>query len=179
MKRALAHHKLILRRKENKVIITGINDTSSEFNVLMEYGYVCFDGKYNSKSLEINLQPFTRTVLLEFDMPSEDLQNGVVFARADKMPLALLRTGDFKDYNLLKSDVFIEKIETVGNNHHVTIKSTGFSHAVHFSLDPSIHLNDEYFDMLPEETREIIIYNAAGKVSTDDLRIISVVNGKG
>lgn len=31
----------------------------------------------------------------------------------------------------------------------VTLKSSGYSHAVSLGLNPSIHLDDEYFDMLP------------------------------
>ncbi|MNR34758.1 hypothetical protein D3C85_1525560 [compost metagenome] len=38
-----------------------------------------------------------------------------------------------------------------------TVSSEAFAHAVHFGLDETIQLSDEYFDLLPGEKREITI----------------------
>jgi beta-mannosidase len=76
--------------------------------------------------------------------------------------------------------VSVEKTECIGNDYKVTVKSIGFSHAVSFGLPSSIRLSDEYFDMLPGDVRVITFYNAADKVSMDDIHVsrVNPMNGK-
>ena len=174
VKRTYAPVKIILRPCDEgkKVCLTAVNDTPVTVNLNIEYGYVSFAGVYDSKHQDISLPPFSKKFFLEFDMPRHDMRSGLVFARANggsDVPLALLRTGDFKDYHLEESTVLVENITAKGSNYEVTIKSTGYSHAVSFSL-PSMRLSDEYFDMLPGETRTIIIYEAAGTVDKADIK---------
>jgi len=172
VKRAFSPVKLILRASAGgkTVRVMGVNDTPNPAALDMEYGYAGFDGKYNSSRTDITLAPFTKGIVFEFPLPEEDLGKGVVFARAEGTPPALLRAGDFKDYQLAGSELSVEKIEVQGDDYAVTIKSAGYAHAVSFGLKANIRLSDEYFDMLPGEIRTVTIFNAADKVGADEIK---------
>jgi beta-mannosidase len=185
VKRAFAPVKTILRRSAcgKKVIVTGINDTPDTVRLDLEYGYAGFDGAYDSSRRDISLPPFSKKIALEFDMPQHDIRQGLVFVRGahegwQEFPLALLRTGDFKDYGPCGSQVLVEKVTAKGSDYEVTVKSSGFSHAVSFALMPSIRLSDEYFDMLPGETRTILLYDAVGKINETDIKPSGIKRGK-
>ncbi|MCL2811003.1 MAG: beta-mannosidase [Clostridia bacterium] len=172
VKRAFAPVKLILRPSadQKSVLVMGINDTPEKARLRMEYGYAGFDGAFDTARQEIVVEPFSKGIVAMFDMPKKDKRRGVVFARADGIPLAILRTGDFKDYALAQSAVTIENIQAKGSDYEVTVRSDGYSHAVSFGLDASIRLSDEYFDMLPGDTRTIVLYDAVSKVDKANIQ---------
>jgi len=176
VKRAYAPVKLILRPSADQkgVLVMGVNDTPAAADLLLEYGYAGFDGAYETARQEVMLKPFSKGIMATFAMPSKDMRRGVVYARAEGIPLAILRTGDFKDYALAESAVSIEKIEAKGGDYQVTVKSEGYSHAVSFGLDASIRLSDEYFDMLPGDVRTVVIYGAVGKVDKTRIQVRKV-----
>ena len=176
VKRAFAPANLILRAaKDGKIVrVMGVNDTPQPVTLHVEHGYAGFDGGISSSFGDVTLRPFTKEIIFEFPMPTGNPRRGVVFARAEGVPLALLRTGDFCDYEMAESLLSIENIEARGNDYVVTVRSTGYSHAVSFGLTASIKLSDEYFDMLPGDVRTVTIYDAADKVERNAIRATSV-----
>ena len=161
VKRAFAPVKVILRRSSDKkkVLVMGCNDTPVDKQIKLEYGYVSFDGKYDTAKKVVALPAFAKGIVLEFDMPGEDTGKGLVFARGGDIPLALLRTGPFRNYAPASSAVTVKKTETKGKDLAVTLESSGYSHAVSLGLKANIHLDDEYFDMLPGDVRTVILKN--------------------
>jgi len=172
VKRAFAPVKLILRPSadKEKIFVLGANDTSNIVDINIEYGYVSFSGVYDTAERHISLPPFSKGIVFSFDTPKHDLRQGVIFTRSEKTPLALLRMMDFKDYAPHTSVVDIEKIETNGCDYNITLRSTGYCHAVHF--EPALRLSDEYFDMLPGETRTITAYGAAENVEQKEICVL-------
>jgi beta-mannosidase len=162
VKRAFAPIKIILRKSpdKKKVLVMGCNDTSTDKKIELEYGYVSFDGKYDTNKETVTLPAFSKGIVLEFDMPKGDEKKGVIFARGGDAPLALLRTGTFRNYAPVESSITVTGIEERGKDLAVTLKSSGYSHAVSLGLETNIHLDDEYFDMLPGDVRTVIVKNA-------------------
>ena len=163
VKRAFAPVKIILRRSsdEKKVLVMGCNDTPADKQIELEYGYVSFSGKYDTEKRAVAFPAFTRGIVLEFDMPREDTKKGLVFTRGGGVPLAILRTCPFRNYTPADSVVTVQKTVTKGNALVITLESSGYSHAVSLGLEANIHLDDEYFDMLPGEVRTVIIRDAS------------------
>jgi len=180
VKRAFAPVKLILRPSRSstggeKILVLGANDTSNIVHISVEYGYAGFDGVCDTAEKNISLPPFSKSIIFSFEMPRQDLRQGVIFARASnaasmEIPLALMRTMDFKDYAPHTCTINIEKIEKRGRDYHITIKSTGYCHAVHF--EPALRLSDEYFDMLPGQTRTVTAYGAAENIGQEEIRAL-------
>jgi beta-mannosidase len=166
VKRAFAPVKFILRPSGDKknVRVMGVNDTAQSESLELEYGYVSFAGLYDTRKKTIALPAFSKGIVLEFPLPKQDLKQGLVFVRSAGVPLALLRTGPFRDYAAGESALSIKKIETAGKDYRITLQSSGYSHAVSLGLKADIHLDDEYFDMLPGDMRVVTVYNALDKV---------------
>jgi beta-mannosidase len=179
VKRAFAPVKFILRASEDRktVRVMGVNDTPEDVRLELEYGYVSFEGKYETEKTPLTLGSFSKAIVREFAMPSGDLSRGLVFARGGNAPLAILRTGPFRNYQRVESSVSILNIETAGRDYKVTLKSSGYSHAVSLGLPGDVRLDDGYFDMLPGEIRTITIRDALGKVEQSALKAVYLLPG--
>jgi len=165
VKRAFAPVKFILRFENGTINVVGINDGPSEKVINVEYGYVSFDGTVqNVKETILTLGAHSREKVMCFSKGNFDETQGVYYLKAveDKeVPLAVLRTGTYREMNMPMTHVCVQKAERRGSTVFLTVASTGFAHAVHFDLPDNIRLSDEYFDMLPGDSRTIEIYDAA------------------
>lgn len=174
VKRAFAPKKLIIRSNAKKIEVMGVNDTRERIMFLMEYGVISLDGitSYKEKT-EIILDPCTKSVIFEFDKPDIDLTRNIIYAKPAEYDLgiapAIYRAKDFKDLLESTPRILIKDIKTVENDYVIHISSDEYAHAVHFDLDDSVLLSDEYFDMLPGELKEIIIYDCADRIAADDI----------
>lgn len=164
VKRAFAPLKLILRASEDKktVRVMGINDTANEVKANLMFGYAGFDGKIDENRVPVTLAPFSKTIVHEFAMPAGDAAKGVVFARMDGAPLALLRQIPFRGFEKHESRVTVESVKENGNDLVVTLKSEGYCHAVSLGFPANVRLSDEYFDMLPGDRVTVTVYGAKG-----------------
>jgi beta-mannosidase len=178
VKRAFAPVKFILRAVKDKVRVMGINDTPKEKSADLEYGYAGFDGKFDKSKKAVTLPAFSKGIVLEFPKPRGDVKKGVIYTRAKDAPLAILRTGPFRNYAAAGSTVTVAKFEIKGKDVQVTLQSSGYSHAVSLGLKSDIHLDDEYFDMLPGDVHTVTIRDAAGKVEKSDINPGFLVPGK-
>jgi beta-mannosidase len=171
VKRAFAPVKLILRASEDRktVRVMGVNDTPDEVKADLTFGYVSFDGKYDQAGVPVTLKPFDKAIVHEFAMPEGDARDGVVFARLDGAPLALLRQVPFRDFKEHEGRVLVESVKDSGNDLLVELTSQGYCHAVSLGLPASVRLSDEYFDMLPGDRVTVTVYGAAGR--KDELNI--------
>lgn len=164
VKRAFAPLKLILRASEDgkTVRVMGINDTPSEVLADLKFGYAGFDGRLDQSSVSLKLKPFTKGIVHEFPMPAGDARKGVVFARMDGAPLALLRQVPFRDFAAHEGRVLVESVKEHGNDLKVELKSEGYCHAVSLGFPAGVRLSDEYFDMLPGDRATVTVYGAKG-----------------
>jgi beta-mannosidase len=162
VKRAFAPLKLILRASEDgkTVRVMGVNDTADEVKAELKFGYAGFDGGCDQARVPVVLKPFTKGIVHEFPMPAGDPRKGVVFARMDGAPLALLRQIPFRDFEKHEGRVRVESVEESGRDLVVTLASEGYCHAVSLGFPAGVRLSDEYFDMLPGDRVTVTVYGA-------------------
>ena len=76
---------------------------------------------------------------------------------------AILRLCDYKELKVCPAKVEIKSVKDEGKDRIVELTSQTYAHAVHLNLPSDYHLSDNYFDMLPGETRFVRIENGAGR----------------
>jgi beta-mannosidase len=159
VKRALAHQCLIIRDVDGKRTITCFNDTLEQLSFTLEHGYVTHEGIYEDVLKEkISVPPLSRTLLASVEARQYNFTSGVYFARAIEdsgLTAAILRKGNAREHNLSKPELVVMNLAILGTELGFDVMSDHFAHAVYFDLPDDIRLSDEYFDLLPGETRHI------------------------
>lgn len=146
---------------------------------LIEYGYISFDGKEKvTENAILELMPHSKKTVFEFQKGKYDFTKGACIVRpapgrADILP-KILRTGVFKDLNIPEAVLKVSNIKTDKRNIIFDVSSNLFAHAVHFNPGEDILFSDDYFDLLPEEKRTIVVYDAADKIKESDIKPVSV-----
>ena len=161
LKRAYATTMLIIRNDGDKMNVVGINETSKDIELNVEYGYVSFDGnRRKTQTTEINLSAFTRQKVLSFEC-KDDLKSGTCFVKPvgnkDFLPAVSLRSY-YRDYNFPEASAKILNVEREDNVTKVTIKSDNYIPFVYLDLADDIKVSDNHFTMLPGEERKIEVY---------------------
>jgi beta-mannosidase len=174
VKRAFEPVKLILREKCGLVQVTGCNDGPGKKELEVEYGFVAFDGGYkSSKTGALVLEPYSRSVVLEFDQLDFDARKGTYFVKAinsSEVTSATLRKLPFRELDIPPASPVIKAAIRSGAQVILTVESKTFTHAVHFRLQDDLRLSDEYFDLLPGEYRDIIVYDEEEKLRFEELK---------
>jgi beta-mannosidase len=179
VKRALAPLRLILRQHGGLVRVVGANETPEPRELVVEYGYVSFDGsRRDSREGRVQLSAFSRGVVLEFEKAGHDEREGVYFLRplekdCGALP-ALLRSGPFRELSLPEPEVAVENIRRDGERAVLTVCSPVFAHAVHFEVPGEPKYSDNYFDLLPGESRDVTVAGLAAGLRPQDLRVRAV-----
>jgi len=180
VKRAFAPHKLILRESGGQVKVMGVNDTKEAVGFDMEYGYVSFDGDIKKTDVTtIELKPYTKEVVFEFKKEEHDFLRGVLHVKpllAGQCVLpAVLRSDDFRNLNLPEAKPIVSDFMVENANITFTVSSNIYAHAIHFGLGNNVNLSDEYFDLLPGESRKITIYDEAGNIQENDIKPLIIL----
>ena len=178
VKRAFAPVRLIMREQNSRIKVMGCNDTPYRKVFCAEYGYIYFDGNVKStKTVELSLEPYSRGVVLDFALQDFGKNMGTYFVKAPESPevhTAALRLLPFRELDIPASKVYIKSSGFKDSNMVITVASDSYAHAVHFRLADDIKLSDEYFDLLPGECRDIIIYDMKGKLDIEEIKVYSV-----
>ncbi|NJD02389.1 MAG: beta-mannosidase [Ruminiclostridium sp.] len=174
VKRALAHKKLILREDEGKINIICMNDTRDMLEFELEYGYMTFDGmKEDTVREKVTVGPFTKAVVAaRIKKGPYDTLKGLYYARADEnsgIAPATLRTGDFKNLFIPQPVISLTGLNECKGKVAFTVTSDKYAHGVHFGLNDDALLSDEYFDLLPGESRKITVLNDNIEIAIDDI----------
>lgn len=153
VKRAFENKILALRKIGNEIAVYGANDTKTDTEFCLEYGYMSFDGVKRCKQAKVILPANAKCELLRFADDGFDLANGLVYAKADdsEIRFALLRAMPFRELKLGKAKISICNVTE--NSFEVTTDK--YAHAVHFNLPDEALLSDAYFDLLPGETKTV------------------------
>jgi beta-mannosidase len=148
------------------VAVTAINETDRMKELEIEYGYVSYDGTFkDTERSGFCLPPYSRGVALKFRQKGYDTVKGVYFARiVGGMPgyssaAACLRKHSYCKLEMPDAGVSITAVDYSGNSVVLTVSTRAYAHAVHFNLPDKIKLSDEYFDMLPGESRVITVFD--------------------
>jgi beta-mannosidase len=178
VRRALAPARLILRRSGGKVVVTMANDTREAIKGRLEYGWMALDGA----DRQLDTQPFTclplsRTVVAEFGAGKGDPTRQVWLARVrrrDDILPATLRAADVRHLKLARPKLTLSVERAAAGQWAARVGSDVYAHAVHLILPDGATPEDDYFDLLPGETREVRVASR-GKLSEKNVALTSVV----
>ena len=162
VRRAFMARKLIMRERGGTIEVTGINDTAADCALTARYGWIGFDGRgAATKDTRLVLPARSRSVVLKLEKGRGDPRKGVYFVQpmdGGEEPLpATLRQLDYRERAL--TDPGLEVTDRDGGS--FTVRAKAFAHAVHFGLGDDVHASDEYFDLLPGESRRITVRGAS------------------
>lgn len=166
VRRAFEPVKLILREIDGKVVVMGCNDTDKDISFKLRAGWVAFDGSNDdSEVLDVMMPAGVRQVLHIFDASRHDILDGVSYAKPEDGCINpnILHATDTRNLKLCPPKVNIISAKDDGVDLLVDIKADTFCHGVYLDTGTGWKLCDNYFDMLPGETRSIRVYGAAGK----------------
>ncbi|MFK7696240.1 glycosyl hydrolase 2 galactose-binding domain-containing protein [Paenibacillus sp. HJGM_3] len=193
VKRALAPQALILREEGDEVIVVAVNEAERELRFTLETGFAAYDGsgEHDVRRAEVALAPRSRGTVYRFrkSAAAADGAGGVHFARAagraqpagaeaPALPLpATLRAGEFRRQRVAAGALALADFRREADGTvRFTVRSDRFAHAVHFNLPETLRLDDEYFDLLPGERREVVVREAPPALTLSDIRASSISN---
>lgn len=173
--RAYAPTRLIIRKTDTEAIVYGINETEAEINVGVEYGYVTFDGKIRHITHEqISIKPNSREAVLRFDCDSRlDTVKGCWFVKPEgELNTAIVRSGEFSKLEIGQAQLSVTRIERINDSEAAfEVSADQYAHAVHFGFGDGVKVSDEYFDLLPHQSKRIVV---KGLSADFDEHLISV-----
>jgi len=176
VKRAFEPVKLILRENnDGQMVIMGCNDTDKDISFKLRTGWVAFDGSNDdSETLDVTIPAYSRSVLHVLDASRHDKLTGVYYAKPECGCInpAILRAVDTRNLKLCPPKVSIVSSRDEGSDLLVEIKADTYCHGVYLDTGVEWKLSDNYFDLLPGETRTVRVYGAAGK--SFDLKTVLV-----
>lgn len=170
VRRALMPRKLILRpdADDGQIAVLGCNDTAQPVTVELETGWISLDGRERqATALNVTLPPQARTVLtwITADRSAGD---GLYFAwpkspdhGQDLLP-AFFIGKPYRELALVRSPAVIIAEQDDGPDRLVTVRADTFTPGVWLEADADLDLSDNYFDLLPGETRTVRISGGAG-----------------
>ena len=166
VKRAFAPRSFILRRQGEEIVGVATNDGPQPCTVTLQYGYLSFDGKQQRLAeTSVELPAHFRGEVVRFRPDGGDERRGAYILRAAEdlgFAPAMLRGGVFKELELPRAQLTVSDIVQEGEDLLFTVSADAYAHAVHFGLGDTLRLSDEFFDLLPGESRRVRAYGAAG-----------------
>ncbi len=175
VKRALAPKRLIMRQGDGVINVLCANDTRERLEFDLECGYVTLDGRRRERAVQrVMVEPNTRSaVIAGVRRGALDVQAGVFYARADGIagitPVTW-RGADFRDLQTERPTLKVVVAHGDGAPASFVVSSNVYAHGVHFGLDDTVRLSDEYFDLLPGEARSVSILDAGAPVALKDIQ---------
>ena len=174
LRRAYGADRMILRREEDRVKVFCSNDSNEPKTYHLTCGYVSFGGQYGPKEeITVEVPAFTKLFkAAEYSLEGLDLIHGAFYAHGgDHGPLPVtLRTVDFRELELARpAKLTVSNVMQEGETLSFTVSTDVFAHAVHFGLPADRLFSDQYFDLLPGESRRVTLYNGAG-VQAEEIR---------
>ncbi len=143
-----------------KVQITAINDKLSPLSIDMEFGYVSLDGaNADLQTMHVELEPMSKAVVCTFAKGDADANAGLWIARAsgrDDIVPAVLRA-EPRDLQMSDPQLEMSIVSSDCGECTVRVRAAVFAHAVHFDLPEGALPEDNYFDLLPGESRQVVI----------------------
>ncbi len=176
VKRALAPVRLILRETGGSVRVVIANDSLCPIDGILEYGRVSLDGKNGEfREKPFSCPPMRRSCLVEFKRDNAKITENLWTARVKNnegiLP-GVLRCVEFRNLKrikpILSSDISRKEKEWV-----IRINGDVFVHGIHFHLPKGAVVSDNYFDLMPGQTREIKV-DYKGILTEKHVRVLNI-----
>ncbi|MCU0520839.1 MAG: beta-mannosidase [Anaerolineae bacterium] len=164
VKRAYAPIRLILRPQGTDGIgIVVANDAPTAFAADIEVGYVTLDGaQRDARIVTVAAEPLRRTEVVTIDRNGHDPRQGLWYARAvsrDDVPTGIFRACDRGLLGGPAADLRADIVDRGAGWLKARVSSNVYAHAVFIDLPAQAVPSDAYFDLLPGEAREIVIWS--------------------
>ena len=175
VKRAFQHAKLVMRQKDDVINIVCLNDSPETLQLELEYGYITFDGhKHDTAERTVTVPPFTKSLAVaRMRKGARDPLKGVYYAAANNNTAlipAILRTTDFRALQLPRPALSVTDVRKCGDTVSFSVSTDKYVHAVHFGLDDRTRLSDEYFDLLPKESRRVTVISGGVPFAPENIQ---------
>ncbi|MDX9974228.1 MAG: beta-mannosidase, partial [FCB group bacterium] len=159
VRRAFAPLRLILRATGDKTAIRVVvaNDHPEAQSFTLEYGYVSMDGNVRDlQTIVCDAPALARTEAVCFPLNGHDRTAGLWYAKAPGMPavpLGLFRAEDYRRLHTIDPRL----TWTLEPGPRLRIRAEAYAHAVRLTLPEGVLPEDNFFDLLPGETRDIAL----------------------
>ena len=179
VRRALAPVRIVLRAAGDGIRVVVANDSPRDVPLALDCGYVSLDGKTTDlQRIRGVARAVARTELGRFARNGHDPQAGLWVARpvgntGGVLP-ALFRARDYRQLQPAPAQL---AVRVIGAD-MVAVRGRNYAHAVHLELPPGAVPSDDYFDLLPGETRRIRVQSER-PLSVRNVRVRAVNGGAG
>jgi beta-mannosidase len=187
VRRSYTPLRLILRpAEEGSIRVILANDTIETISFEMEYGYISLDGFFSDlQRANVAAPALQRTELLTFSRGGHSTTQGLWVARPLRqvgIPAAIFRAVDFRQLETcdpqLESKIITYgdragQADVINQSNVVEVSAWGFAHAVQIHLPDGALAEDNYFDLLPGETRRVEVYSR-GTINPEQIQVSCV-----
>jgi beta-mannosidase len=160
VKRTFAPVRLILRWAGDRqgVRIVVANDKPEAVTLELEYGFVSVDGTVRDvQTGTFDVPALERAEVTTFPFNGHDGRHGLWYARALNMPevpTGLFRAEDYRRIEVVDPGLTWSLID----GKSLRVSAEAYAHAVRLTLPEGCVPEDNYFDLLPGETRNIALH---------------------
>jgi beta-mannosidase len=161
VRRAFAPLRLILRANGDDVGVVLANDTPDDFVGEIEVGYLSLDGKEaDLQQIHVHAPALSRTTAATIESGKHDPERGLWIARlpgSEELLPGILRMVDFRSLQVTDPELQYELKSGGNDRYRLRVQADVYAHAVHIEMPAGALPEDDYFDLLPGETRQIEI----------------------
>jgi beta-mannosidase len=172
VRRAFSPLRLIVRRvpldapdHTGTLRVVLANDTQEAQELELEYGYASLDGKIaDLNCATVRSDPLCRTELCLFQQGDYDATQGLWIARVpgrDDIPAAVYRAVDYRNLEVTDPALAATIADAQEKTCTIKVSAQGYAHLVQIGLPDGALASDNYFDLLPGETRAIQVESSA------------------
>jgi beta-mannosidase len=176
-RRAFAPIRLIMRAAGNKIRVIAANDTPKNNKLELECGYIALDGTRSElKRFKAEAAALERTECCVFAKGQHDPANGLWIARClnnTNVEPAVFRAVDFRRLRTTDPELFCVVTREERTECTVKVSAKTYAHAVHFTLPDYALPEDDFFDLLPGQTKKIRI-TSARPINAEAIKITCV-----
>ncbi|MFC1744737.1 sugar-binding domain-containing protein [Candidatus Riflebacteria bacterium] len=178
VKRAFAPIRLIMREiKKGIICVVLANDTAVPVSGTIEFGYTDFSGSQRHLSRQrVTCPALTQQKIVSFEKDLFPTKQGLWYAkfvkREDIIP-SIFWGCDFRKMVMLEPQLSWDIIEKGKTVCRLEVKSKNYAHAVHLNFSEKTMVSDNYFDLLPGESRKIVI-EKPGKLALENIKYRAV-----
>jgi beta-mannosidase len=165
VRRSYAPVRLILRAEGEDIRVVVANGSPDALPLKVEYGYVSLDGKLvELETCQVKAPALERTELCVFPRDAHDPTAGLWIARVPgnaAVEPAVFRAVDHRQLRTVDPGLSFSVVDVQEKACAIQVSAQAYAHAVHFTLPGEALPSDNYFDLLPGETRTVHIASQA------------------
>ncbi len=182
VRRAFDPRRLVIRKEENAAVVYGINETEEDLSLEAEFGYASYDGKVRlTTNKPVVIKKHSRSPVLRFALDASlDPVQGCWFVKPadNEVNTAILRLNEFSKREIGHAQLSVSNFERIGQSEIAfDVQADRYAHAVHFGLADGWKVSDEYFDLLPLQSKRIVVQGVPQEVNEQTIRATSVYFG--